>query len=80
MEAGLTGIDIPDFGDPTNFMRGMGITKLNGPQKIRRSLYSLYLALVMAVETKYRGHADTEVPDFAKTNLSTMMATLTQTR
>lgn len=79
MEAGLTGLDMPQFGDPAEFMEGMGLGELNPDQRTRRRLYSLYLALIMAVETKYRGHTDTEVYDFARTQLDAVMAALGQT-
>ncbi len=73
MKAGLTGMDMPAFGDPTDFMAGFGIDTLTESQRTRRRLYSLALAIVMIVETKYRGHTDTEVCDFGRENLDTLM-------
>jgi len=77
MEAGLTGLDLPSFGDPTDFMIGFGIpspTDLTPAQRTRRRLYSLYLAVTMIVETKYRGHTDTEVYDLGRECLDALMA------
>ncbi len=73
MEAGLTGLDMPAFGDPTDFMAGFGIDTLTESQRTRRRLYSLALAVVMIVETKYRGHTDTEIYDFGRENLDNLM-------
>ncbi|GLI26221.1 aminoglycoside phosphotransferase [Agromyces rhizosphaerae] len=73
MEAGLTGLDMPAFGDPSDFMAGFGLGALDAEQRTRRRLYSLYLALIMVVETKYRGHTDTEVYDFGRRELDALM-------
>ncbi len=73
MEAGLTGIDMPSFGDPADFMVGFGIDTLTDMQRTRRRLYSLYLALIMTVETKFRGHTDTEVYDRGRSELDALM-------
>ncbi|WP_394552432.1 phosphotransferase family protein [Agromyces sp. MMS24-JH15] len=80
MEAGLTGLDLPGFDDPTDFMAGFGITSLTGPERTRRRLYSLYLSVIMVVETKYRGHTDTDVYDFGRTALDAVMAALGRVR
>ncbi|SFR67547.1 Predicted kinase, aminoglycoside phosphotransferase (APT) family [Agromyces sp. CF514] len=80
IEAGLTGIDMPSFGDPTDFMVGFGITTLTEPERARRRLYSLYLAMIMVVETKYRGHTDTEVYDWGRRELDGVMAALGRVR
>lgn len=66
MEAGLTGLDIPDFGDPSDFMTGFGLTELTDSERARRRLYSLYLAVIMMVETRFRGHTDTVVYDLGR--------------
>lgn len=55
MEAGLTGLDLTFFPDPAPFMRGFGIGRLTDSQVTRRRLYSLWIAVVMVVETPYRG-------------------------
>ncbi|WP_234313925.1 phosphotransferase family protein [Streptomyces sp. NBRC 109706] len=74
MEAGFTGIDLPVFGDPTDFMTGYGIGELSASERVRRRLYSLYLAVIMVVETKYRGHQDPATYDFAREQLDLLMA------
>ncbi|WP_084104750.1 phosphotransferase family protein [Demequina sp. NBRC 110056] len=76
MEAGFTGIDLATFGDPTAFMEGYGITELTPTERTRRRLYSLQLSLIMIVETKYRGHTDTVVYDWARGELDVVMAAL----
>ncbi|MFE5291151.1 phosphotransferase family protein [Isoptericola sp. NPDC056618] len=55
MEAGLTGLDLTVFPDPTPFMRGFGLDELTGSQRLRRHLYTLWLGVTMLVETTYRG-------------------------
>lgn len=80
MEAGLTGIDFPDFGDPTDFMAGFGIGELDEPARIRRRLYSLHLALIMTVETAYRHYPTSEIYDFGRRHLDLIMAALGRTR
>ena len=74
MEAGLTGLDMPAFGDPADFMAGFGIAEFTPAERTRRRLYSLYLAVIMIVETRYRGHTDTEVYDFGRRELDALMA------
>ncbi|WP_084078870.1 phosphotransferase family protein [Demequina sp. NBRC 110057] len=76
MEAGFTGLDIPIFGDPTAFMEGFGVTDLTPGERTRRRLYSLYLALIMTVETKYRGHTTTEVYDLGREQMDLLMVAL----
>ncbi|MFI6482252.1 phosphotransferase family protein [Nonomuraea sp. NPDC050663] len=80
MEAGFTGIDLPDFGDPGDFTEGYGLGELSGSERVRRSLYSLYLAVIMIVETEYRGHTDTLVYDFGRKQLDLLMARFGRTR
>ncbi len=75
MEAGFTGIDMPAFGDPTHFASGYGLEELTESQRIRRKLYSLHLTVIMVVETKYRGHTDPLVRDFAHRHLDMAMTT-----
>ena len=62
------------FGDPADFMAGFGIAELTPEERTRRRLYSLYLAVIMIVETRYRGHTDTEVYDFGRRELDALMA------
>ncbi|MEW2398026.1 aminoglycoside phosphotransferase family protein [Streptomyces sp. NPDC046862] len=73
MEAGFTGIDLPVFGDPTDFMRGYGIEELSASQRVRRRLYSLHLAVLMVIETKYRGHQDPATYNFGREQLDLLM-------
>ncbi|MFG3137214.1 phosphotransferase family protein [Streptomyces sp. NPDC048211] len=73
MEAGFTGIDLPVFGDPSDFMSGYGLGRLSVSQRTRRRLYSLYLAVIMIVETKYRGHQDMTTYDFGRAQLDLLM-------
>ncbi|WP_432102846.1 phosphotransferase family protein [Streptomyces sp. bgisy091] len=74
MEAGFTGLDLPVFGDPTDFMTGYGLGELSPAQRERRRLYSLYLAVIMIVETKYRGHQDMTTYDFGRAQLDLLMS------
>lgn len=80
MEAGLTGLDLDGFGDPAPFMEGFGVSELSPTEQVRRRLYSLQLAIVMVVETRYRGHTDTLVYDWARGELDRVMAALGRTR
>ena len=75
MEAGLTGLDLPAFGDPTDFIEGFKLGELSEPEATRRRLYSLYLALLMVVETKYRG-TEKELYGFGREQLDTLMTKL----
>ncbi len=80
MEGGLTGLDAPEFGDPTDFMAGFGLESLTESETIRRRLYTLQLGIIMAVETKYRGHTTSEVYDLARRVIDQVMAALGRTR
>jgi aminoglycoside phosphotransferase (APT) family kinase protein len=74
MEAGFTGVDLAAFGDPRAFMRGYGHADLTGTERGRRRLYTLYLVLIMIIETEYRGHTDTQQYDWARERLREAMA------
>jgi aminoglycoside phosphotransferase (APT) family kinase protein len=74
MEAGFTAIDLPAFGDPAAFIRGYGHAELTATERQRRRLYTLYLILIMIIETDYRGHTDTKQYDWARERLHEMMA------
>ncbi|MEU4162884.1 aminoglycoside phosphotransferase family protein [Actinoplanes sp. NPDC026670] len=74
MEAGFTGLDLPAFGDPRSFMRGYGHPALTSTERARRRLYTLYLVLIMIIETDYRGHTDTSQYDWARERLREVMA------
>ncbi|MEV6350688.1 phosphotransferase [Actinoplanes sp. NPDC051851] len=74
MEAGFTAIDLPAFGDSTAFLRGYGHPALTATERRRRRLYTLYLVLIMIIETDYRGHTDTMQYDWARDRLHEVMA------
>lgn len=76
-EAGFTAIDLPDVGDPTGFMRGYGHAPLTERDAARRRLYTLYLVLIMVIETVYRGHTDTKQYDWARAQLAGLLPRLT---
>nr|WP_202454576.1 aminoglycoside phosphotransferase family protein [Streptomyces sp. SID8367] len=79
-EAGFTGSQMPAFGDAAPFMRGYGHEQLTENEQVRRRLYCLHLALVMIIETVYRGHTDTKQYDWARPRLDEAMALLGRTR
>ncbi|GLY15195.1 aminoglycoside phosphotransferase [Kineosporia sp. NBRC 101677] len=54
IEAGFVALDLPAFGDPGPFLRGYGRGELTTGEHRRRWLYTLYLALVMVIETEFR--------------------------
>jgi len=66
MEAGFVGIDLPATGDPSAFVRGYGLAPLTGEERGRRRLYTLYLILIMIIETHYRGHETPAQYDWAR--------------
>jgi aminoglycoside phosphotransferase (APT) family kinase protein len=65
---------LPRFGDPTAFMRGYGHAPLTETETTRRRLYSMHLALVMVIETVFRGHTDPGQYDWARGRLDEVMA------
>lgn len=75
MEAGFTGLDLPEFTDPTDFIEGYGAGPFTEEERTRRRLYSLQLGLIMLVETKYRG-TEEELDDFSRRQLDSMMQAL----
>jgi aminoglycoside phosphotransferase (APT) family kinase protein len=80
IEGGFTALDLPAFGDPSAFMRGYGKTTLTPTEQVRRRLYTLYLVLVMIIETVYRGHTDPWEYDWSRERLTEVMALLGRTR
>ncbi|MGN6794187.1 MAG: phosphotransferase family protein [Streptosporangiaceae bacterium] len=74
IEAGFAGTQLPAFGNPAAFMRGYGRSELTETEHIRRRLYCLHLVLIMVIETVYRGHADPSQYDWARGQLSDIMA------
>lgn len=63
IEAGFAALDMTAFGDPAPFLRGYGRGGLTPGERRRRRLYSLYLALVMVIETEFR---QTSAEQYAK--------------
>jgi aminoglycoside phosphotransferase (APT) family kinase protein len=76
IEGGFTGTDLTAFGDSTAFMRGYGHPGLSDNERRRRRLYTLYLTLIMIIETNYRGHTDTLQYDWSRERLRELMALL----
>jgi len=76
IEAGFVGTQLPAFGNPAAFMRGYGRGDLTETEQIRRRLYSLHLALIMVIETVYRGHTHRRQYDWARGQLADVMALL----
>jgi aminoglycoside phosphotransferase (APT) family kinase protein len=73
IEAGFVGIDLPAFGDPSAFIRGYGRPALTDRERQRRRLYTLYLVLIMVIETRYRGHDTPTQYDWARARLTELM-------
>ncbi|WP_428965957.1 phosphotransferase family protein [Micromonospora fluostatini] len=77
MEAGFAATELAGaFGDPAPFLRGYGRRPVTTAERTRRRLYNLYLILVMAIETVYRGHTDPTQYDQARTRLAEVLAGL----
>jgi aminoglycoside phosphotransferase (APT) family kinase protein len=76
IEAGFVGLLSPSFGDSTAFVRGYGRGPLTESEQVRRRLYTLYLTLIMTIETVYRGHTDTGQYDWARGCVDEVMASL----
>jgi aminoglycoside phosphotransferase (APT) family kinase protein len=76
IEAGFVATQLPAFGDPTAFMRGYGQGELTETEQARRRLYCVQLALIMVIETVYRGRTETHQFDWARQRLTEAMALL----
>ena len=57
-------------------MRGYGRGDLTETEQVRRRLYCLHLALIMIIETVYRGHTHRLQYDWARGQLTDVMALL----
>ena len=79
IEAGFAASQQAAFGDSTAFMRGYGKTALTTGEQLRRRLYCLHLALIMVIETVYRGHTDTKQYDWARVRVTEIMHRLGRT-
>lgn len=75
IEVMFTGLDVTDFGDPTAFIRGYGQKPLTGTERLRRRLYSVYVVLVLIIESVYREYPDPGQYDRSRVNLSRLMET-----
>jgi aminoglycoside phosphotransferase (APT) family kinase protein len=76
IEAGFAGTQLPAFGNPAAFLRGYGRGDLTETEQVRRRLYCLHLALIMVIETVYRGHTHRLQYDWARGQLTEVMALL----
>ncbi|MBC9712761.1 aminoglycoside phosphotransferase family protein [Streptomyces sp. TRM66268-LWL] len=76
MEFGFAGCESSAFGDSTAFLRGYGHPPLTEPERIRRRLYNLHLALVLCIETTYRAYSDDGHYDWACGHLRETVALL----
>jgi aminoglycoside phosphotransferase (APT) family kinase protein len=76
IEGGFVATELPAFGDSAAFMNGYGQGKLTETELTRRRLYSLYLVLIMIIETVYRGHSDTKQYDWARERMTEVMSLL----
>jgi len=80
IEGGFTAFEMPAFGSSTAFMRGYGRTVATPAERVRRSLYTLYLVVIMVIETRYRGHTDDVAYNAARARLDELMALFGRTR
>jgi aminoglycoside phosphotransferase (APT) family kinase protein len=80
IEAGFVGLDLPAVGDPSAFMRGYRRQPLTEDERGRRRLYTLYLILIMVIETRYRGHDTPAQYDWARDQLTELMAAFGHSR
>jgi aminoglycoside phosphotransferase (APT) family kinase protein len=76
IEAGFVASQVPAFGDSAAFMRGYGHRELTESERTRRRLYCLHLALIMVIETVYRGHTDAAQYNWARERLTEVMTLL----
>lgn len=74
LEAGFVFTIIPAFGNAEAFNRGYGKTEFTESEYRRRLLYTLHLAIIMVVESEYRGFDEPEHLEFVQANLRSMMA------
>jgi aminoglycoside phosphotransferase (APT) family kinase protein len=76
VEVGFIDAQSPGFGNCAAFVRGYGRGELTETEQVRRRLYTLYLRLVMVIETVYRGHTDRSQHDRARGQLRGTMVLL----
>lgn len=75
-EHGFLGVHLPDFGDPSAFLRGYGRAPVTPGETTRVLLYCLYLSLVMVIETVYREFAEPGPYVWARARLAESMTLL----
>lgn len=80
IEAGFTGTVLPAFGAADAFMRGYGQAPLTDTELTRRRLYAMHLALIMVIETVYRGHTQPTQYEWARARLDEVMGQLGRQR
>lgn len=77
MEAGFVATELDGaFGDAAPFVRGYGWAPQTDAERARRRLYNLYLVLIMVIETVYRGHTEPTQYNWAREQLTKVMASL----
>jgi aminoglycoside phosphotransferase (APT) family kinase protein len=76
IEAGFAATTLQTIGDPTAFLRGYGRGEFTVTEQLRRRLYSMYLMLIMVIESVYREHTDPWEYDWARSRLTDVMALL----
>jgi Phosphotransferase enzyme family len=76
IEAGFIATQLPAFGDPAAFLRGYGRGLLTGTEQARRRLYCLHQALIMVIESVYRGQGSPGQRDWARSQLTEVMTLL----
>ncbi|WP_127502440.1 phosphotransferase family protein [Actinoplanes solisilvae] len=74
IEAGFVAAQLKAFGSATAFIRGYGKIGFTAPERDRRRLYNLYLALIMVIETVYRGHTDPSQYEWSRARLAEALA------
>lgn len=80
LEAGFVFMDIPAFGNSEAFNKGYGKTEFTESERARRQLYTLHLAIIMVVESEYRGFDEPDHLAFVNNNLDDMMARFGHTK
>lgn len=73
IEGCFTGTVLASFSEADAFMRGYGKGPLTPTELTRRRLYTLHLALIMVIETVFRGHTDATQYDWARARLDEVM-------
>ncbi len=82
IEAGFSALALESPGLADGFARGYGRDPrtFTDSERVRRRLYDLYLALIMVIETVYRGHTDPAPYEDARQRLERVLAGFGHTR